>query len=146
MDCFTEALTKQTSSLPSLPKRKKIDLLGPTWGTGAYTTVMVLSPNERFLYYLPGSHGKAWKYGTPVMQYDLKRKKRKVLAFLGPALEEEIGYVPGGTYGVKLSKDGSTLYVNVNGHPRDDVRPPKLTPIGFGLNAFAAIHIPESER
>ena len=70
------------------------------------------------------------------MQFDLKRKKRKVLAFLGPALEEQIGYVPGGTYGVKLSKDGSTLYVNFNGHPRDDLRPSNLRPIGFGLNAF----------
>ena len=34
----------------------------------------------------------------------------------------------------------------INGHPYDCVRPPKLTPIGFGLNAFAAIHIPKSER
>jgi sugar lactone lactonase YvrE len=139
--------THKTNQLYSIsPKRKKIDLLGPTWGTGQYTTVMLLSADERFLYYLPGSHGQAWKYGTPVMQFDLKRKKRKVLAFLGPALEEQIGYVPGGTYGVKLSKDGSTLYVNFNGHPRDDIRPSNLRPIGFGLNAFAAIHVPESER
>ncbi len=139
--------TQKTNQLFAIyPEGKKIEMLGPTWGTGSYTTVMVLSPDERFLYYLPGSHGQAWKYGTPVMQYDLKRKKRKVLAFLGPALEEHIGYVPGGTYGVKLSKDGSTLYVNFNGHPRDDLRPSNLRPIGFGLNSFAAIHIPESER
>ena len=128
------------------PEKETLELLGPTWGTGQYTTVMVLSPDERFLYYLPGAHGKAWTYGTPVIQYDLKKKVRKVLAFLGPAMEEEFGYVPGGTYGVKLSHDGSTLYVNFNGHLEDALRPSNHRPIGYGLCSFAAIHIPETER
>ena len=106
----------------------------------------VLSPDERFLYYVPGAHGRAFRYGTPVVQYEIATGRRKVLAFLAEAFEQEYGYVPAGTYGVKLSADGSTLYVNFNGHAADSIRPAHMRPNGFGLCAFAAIHIPESER
>lgn len=139
--------THKTNQLFRLDTRSgKLDLLGPTWGTGQYTTVTELSPDERFLYYLPGSHGQAFKYGTPVVQYEIATGIRKVLAFLAPVLEKELHYVPGGTYGVKLSADGGTLYVNFNGHAADPVRPAAMKPNGFGLCSFAAIHIPASER
>jgi sugar lactone lactonase YvrE len=128
------------------PATGEVELLGPTWLAGEYTTVTVLSPDERFLYYLPGAHGQAFRYGTPVLQYEIATGRRKVLAFLAGALEREARYVPGGTYGVKLSADGGTLYVNLNGHAAESVRPAHLKPNGFGLCAFAAIHIPESER
>ena len=125
----------------------KLELLGPTWGQGQYTTVVELSPDERFLYYLPGSHGQAFKYGTPVVQYEIATGTRKVLAFLHPAMSAmRLAYVPAGTYGVKLSPDGDTLYVNFNGHALDGDRPAHMKPNGFGLCAFAAIHIPASER
>ncbi|MCE9562771.1 MAG: hypothetical protein K8U57_12060 [Planctomycetes bacterium] len=125
----------------------KLTTLGPVWLTGAYVTVMVRSPDGRFLYYLPGAHGGAFKHGTPVVQYDIARKSQKVLAFLAPAFEKEYGYVPGGTYGAKLSADGGTLYVNFNGHAADPaVRPAGRKADGFGLTAFAAITIPATER
>lgn len=125
---------------------RKIELLGSNWLTGQYTTVMVLSPDERYLYYLPGAHGKAFLHGTPVIQFELATGTRKVLAFLAEGLEENTGFVPGGTYGIKLSEDGGTLYVNFNGHAAEHLRPSRMKPIGFGLCAFAAIHIPGSER
>lgn len=128
------------------PSENKIELLGPDFLQSEYTTVTVLSPDERFLYYLPGSHGSAFKSGTPVIQYEIATGQRKILAFLQPVFEKQHAYVPSGTYGVKLSADGSTLYVNFNGHARNDVRPDKMLEIGFGLTSFAAIHIPESER
>jgi hypothetical protein len=121
-------------------------MLGPDWLVGEYTTVCVLSPDERFLYYLPGAHGGAYRIGTPVVQYDIAKKQRKVLAFLSEAFETRYDYVPAGTYGVKLSADGSTLYVNLNGHAADSIRPKTMKTKGFGLTAFAAIHIPASER
>jgi hypothetical protein len=127
-------------------KANKTKLLGPTFLTGQYTTVMTLSPDEKHLYYLPGSHGKAWTYGTPVVQYEIATGRRKVLAFLAETMDKKYGYVPGGTYGVNLSADGSTLYVNFNGHAADRQRPEKMRPIGFGLCGFASIHSPESER
>ncbi|MBW3543182.1 MAG: hypothetical protein KY476_23240 [Planctomycetes bacterium] len=128
------------------PAKDQLELLGPNWLTGEYTTVMILSPDERFLYYLPGAHGKASTYGTPVIQYEIATGRRKVLAFLAEAVEQACGYVPGGTYGAKLSADGATLYVNFNGHAADAIRPEHMRPNGFGLCAFAAIHIPPSER
>lgn len=128
------------------PQANKLQLLGPTWGEGQYTTVTVLSLDERFLYYLPGSHGQAFKYGTPVVQYEIATGTRKVLAFLAPAFEKHLRYVPGGSYGVKLSQDGGTLFVNFNGHAADALRPTHMKPIGFGLCSFAAISIPNSER
>lgn len=126
--------------------RDEVKLLGPNWLTGQYTTVMVLSPDERFVYYLPGAHGKAFLHGTPVVQFEVATGRRKVLAFLADTMAEQIGYVPGGTYGIKMSEDGETLFVNFNGHPVDGLRPARLRPIGFGLCSFAAIHIPKSER
>jgi sugar lactone lactonase YvrE len=128
------------------PAKDELKLLGPTWLTGDYTTVVELSPDERFLYFMPGAHGKAFATGTPVIQYEIKSGQRKVLAFLAPTIEKELGYVPAGTYGVKISADGGTLYVNFNGHPADALRPAAMKPNGFGLTSFAAIHIPASER
>lgn len=128
------------------PKADRLEILGPDFLAGDYTTVCVLSPDERFLYYMPGAHGGAHSIGTPVVQYDIARRERKVLAFLREAMEKGCDYVPSGTYGVKLSADGATLYVNLNGHAGDAVRPKKMAAKGFGLTAFAAIHIPASER
>jgi len=128
------------------PADDKLEMLGHNWQTGDYVTVCELSPDERFLYYMPGAHGQAFRTGTPVLQYEIATGKRKVIAFLAPAMEKEIDYVPAGTYGVKISADGSTLYVNFNGHPGEMSRPKTMKPIGFGLTGFAAIHIPASER
>ncbi len=127
-------------------KTGKAEDLGANWLTGDYTTVAVLSPDQRFVYYMPGAHGKAYHTGTAVVQYDIAKRQRKVLAFLAPTFEEKCQYVPSGTYGVAISADGGTLYVNFNGHPADAIRPAKMKPIGFGLTSFAAIEIPESER
>lgn len=128
------------------PQAKKVEMLGNDFGHGEYTTVSVLSPDEKYVYYLPGAHNGAMNIGTPVVQYNVATGQRKVLAFLRPYFEKQFGYVPAGSYGVKLSADGSTLYANLNGHTRDDLRPEKMTASGFGHSSFVAIHIPESER
>jgi sugar lactone lactonase YvrE len=127
-------------------KDDSIKMLGPSWLLGTYTTVIELSPDEKYLYYLPGAHGGAHKNGTPVMQYDIATGTRKVLAFLGPTLAKEHEYTPSGTYGVKLTPDGGTLYVNFNGDPSDRFLVDKMRQDGFGLTSFAVIRIPESER
>jgi hypothetical protein len=128
------------------PTQDKLELLGPAWLNGSYITVCELSPDERFVYYLPGAHGGAFKDGTPVVQYEIATGQRKVLAFLAEAFEKEYDYVPAGTYGMKISADGGTLYVNFNGHAGERGWPPKMKPNGFGLCGFAALHIPASER
>lgn len=128
------------------PAEDRLELLGPAWLTGSYVTVIELSPDERFLYYLPGAHGGAFREGTPVLQYEIATGQRKVLAFLVEAFEKEHDYVPAGTYGMKLSSDGSTLFVNFNGHAGERTRPKQMKPNGFGLCGFAAIHVPATER
>ena len=100
----------------------------------------------RDLFWDTHAHGQAFKDGTPVMQYEIATGSRKVLAFLADVCEKECDYVPGGTYGLKISADGSTIFVNLNGHAPDGLRPVSMKTKGFGLCAFAAIHIPESER
>ena len=111
-------------------------------GRGGYTTVIALSPDGKYLYYLPGAHGKAYESGTPVMRYEIATGKHAVLAFLASYCEREFGYVPAGTYGMKLSADGHTIYVNFNGHLAESSQRPKhLRPNGFGLTSFVAIHL-----
>ena len=127
-------------------KDDKITRLGPSWLGGSYTTVIELSPDEKYLYYLPGAHGGAHKHGTPVVQYEIATGQRKVLAFLAPAFAKAHEYSPSGTYGVKLTPDGGTLYVNFNGDPSERFFVEKMRSDGFGLTSFAVIEIPASER
>jgi hypothetical protein len=126
-------------------KSNKLDMLGPDFLKGNYVTVIELSPDEKYLYYLPDAHFHAQMNST-VVQYEIATGQRKVLAFLRNAFEPATDYVPGGTYGIKLSADGSTLYIDLNGHAGDKTRPEKMRASGFGLTSLVAIHIPESER
>ena len=125
------------------PATRELKRLGHEFLSGNYTTVCVLSPDERFLYYMPGAHGGAREIGTPVVQYEIATGQRKVIGFLRDAFEKLHSYTPAGSYGVKMSADGSTLYVNFNG---SHVPTPQRHQPAFGLTSFAAIHIPESER
>lgn len=132
------------------PQRDEMTVLGSNFLVeGEYITVCVLSPDEKYLYYLPGAHGSAGFSGTPVIQYNIERNEQKALVFLSETLAERVGYAPGGTYGIQISDDGSVLYVGLNGSPADStmVMPDGLRKEpGFGLTSFASIYIPEEER
>ncbi len=143
-DGYIYGVTHGTAQLfrYSVP-RDELRFLGPVFLTGGYTTVIELSPDERYLYYLPGAHGRAQQVGTPVVRYERATGKRVVVAFLADYCQHTFGYVPGGTYGMKLSADGRTIYVNFNGHAVEELRPKHLKTDGFGLTSFAAIHLPE---
>jgi len=143
-DGFIYGVTHGTTQLFRYSvQRDELRFLGPVFLSGGYTTVIALSPDQRYLYYLPGAHGRAHQSGTPVVRYERATGRRVVLAFLAEYCEREFGYVPGGTYGMKLSADGRTMYVNFNGHASERLRPKHLKTDGFGLTAFAAIHLPE---
>lgn len=128
------------------PSKDQINLLGSNFlADGEYITVCDLSPDEKYLYYLPGAHGSAGFSGTPIIQYNIGKRQQKALTFLYEPMNKAFNYAPGGTYGMKISNDGSTLYVGLNGSPSDSLRPKGLG-AGFGLTSFAIIHIPSSER
>lgn len=132
------------------PTTDEMTILGSNFLVdGEYITVCVLSPDEKYMYYLPGAHGSAGFSGTPIIQYNIDENKQKALVFLSETMVEKIGYAPGGTYGIKISDDGSKLYIGLNGAPADStMHMPKGVRMeqGFGLTSFAIIHIPEKER
>ena len=98
---------------------------------------MDADPTGRYLYYIPGAHGNADRDGTPVVQFDLKTKQKKVLAFLHPFYQEKYGLALKGTYGAAVDPAGDKLYVTFN--------------VNRGSKAWdscglAVIHIPAAER
>ena len=128
------------------PAKDELIILGSNFlKNGEYITVCDLSRDEKYLYYLPGAHGSAGFSGTPVIQYEIASGKHKAIAFLSEPMLNAFNYAPGGTYGLKISEDGSKLFIGLNGSPPDALRPKGLGR-GFGLTSFAIIHIPSEER
>jgi hypothetical protein len=125
---------------PSAPSEKNgVRDLGANFGNGDYTAVMVMSPDEKYLYYAPGAHGSGTKSGSPVVQYDIGTGKRKVLAFLQAPLLKELNYQIGGTYNLQVDPAGERLYFTFNG-----AEPSARSP--FGRPTVVVVHIPASER
>lgn len=121
-------------------KNDTLTPLGPGAVAGSeYTTAIDVDPTGRYLYYVPGGHGGGVKDGTPIVQFDVKRRKRKVVAFLHDVFWEKARYHLDGTFSIALSPDGSRLYVTWNGMREGQPR-------GWESCAMTAIHIPAEER
>lgn len=124
-------------------KTEKLDTIAKiAVGKQIYTTSIDLDPvSERYLYYIPGAHGGIIKEDAPIIQYDLKTKKHKILAFVGKYYRDNYGYAPDGTFSTALNSDGSILYITWNGN-RAQGEPGK----GWDTTAMMAVYIPVSER
>jgi hypothetical protein len=122
-------------------KTETLANIGPAMvGVHSYVTSVDLDPaTERYLYYIPGAHGGAEVDGTPVIQYDLKTKTRKVIAFMSGFYKKTYQYSPDGTFSSALNADGSVLFVTWNGARESPAK-------GWNTVAVTAIHIPASER
>lgn len=119
-------------------KAEKAEALGDAAvGNENYITTLDADPTGRFLYYIPGAHGGAARDGTPVIQFDVKTRQKKVIAFLASFYKQKYGCTPVGTYSVAIDGKGDTLYVtwNVNRAGK-----------AWDCAAVTAIHIPEAER
>jgi sugar lactone lactonase YvrE len=125
------------------PAKEEVREMGENWPGGQYTAVMELSPDGRYVYYAPGAHGSGAKLGTPVVQFDVKTRQRKVIAFLNPVCRERLGYNMGGTYNLKLSADGGRLLCTFNGAKVDASARREQT---FGWPSIVVIEIPREER
>ncbi len=130
------------------PDKEKIVEKGINWpGEQRYTTSMARSPKGRYIYYLPGGHGKSFLEGSPIVQYDTKTEKKKVIAFLSPYYFEKYGYTIGGTFSIKLDDKGEKLFILMNGAFIDIEEQLKKNNIDvFGNPSVFLINIPESER
>jgi hypothetical protein len=128
-------------------KSEKARLLGPAAvGTQTYTTSIDADPKTgRYLYYVPGAHGGGEKDGSPLVQYDVKTRTRKVICFLHPILYEKFGYIPQGTFGSAVSPAGDKVFITWNGNTgtaKEDLG----RRIRFNTCALTVVHIPASER
>lgn len=137
------AMTQAGALFAFDPKAETVTDLGENFLDGEYVAVMALSPDEKYLYYAPGAHGQSARYGTPVVQYNLAKRERKVLAFLNAPLREKLRWNVGGTYNLKCSADGSRLYIAFNGAP---LNPNARREETFGQPGLIVLNIPATER
>jgi hypothetical protein len=111
-------------------------------GTQTYITTLDADPTGRYVYYIPGAHGGSEKDGAPVVQFDVKTKTKKVIAFLHPFLKDEYGFTPLGTFSSAVASEGDKLYITWNGN-LGGMKGRRLT---WDACALTVIHIPESGR
>ena len=66
------------------PDEDKTEYVGVNWGKeGYYTANMCFSPKKRYIYYVPGTQARALGVGTPLVQYDTKNNRKKVMLIAG---------------------------------------------------------------
>jgi hypothetical protein len=119
-------------------KTEEVQELGPAAvGSATYITTIDADPTGRYLYYIPGAHGGADRDGSPVVQFDVKTRQRKVIAFLHPYLKDKTGATPVGTFGSAIDPQGDKLYITWNASRGSRA---------WDCCALTVIHIPESER
>ena len=127
------------------PVKEEIVGKGYNWpGEERYTASMDRSPGGRYVYYLPGAHGRGYAEGSPIVQYDTQTGTKKILAFMFPYYYEKYGYTPGGTFSIKLDDEGKQLFILWNGAFIEH----KEGAGGdtFGQCSVMVVNIPESER
>ncbi len=126
------------------PEKPAVEPVGVNWDKGRYTSTIALDSNGRYFYYMPGGMKKqnANEYG-PIVQYDVKTGKKKVIAWLTDYYWEKYGYWIGGTYGMNISADNSSLVIVMNGAfvTRDD-----KNGAPYGNPSLFVVTIPEEER
>jgi hypothetical protein len=76
---------------------------------------------------------------APIIQYDVKTQKKKVLCWLQEYYLEKYGYWMDNCFGMNISNDGSFLVFNVNGEFQG-----RSTP--FGHPSLMVVEIPKEER
>lgn len=136
---YTVSQNKNATNLYAFDvQTEKVKLLGPAAvGSQQYIAALALCPTGKYLYYCPGAHGGADRDGTPVVQFEVKTGKRKVIAFLAKHLAEKTKCTPKGTYGVTLDDKGERLFVTWNASRGGK---------NWDCCALTVIHIPASER
>lgn len=119
-------------------KTEQVELLGPAAvGTQNYITSIDADPTGRYLYYVPGAHGGSERDGCPVVQFDVRTRRKKVIAFLHPLFAENYGCTLKGTYSSAIDPAGDKLYITWN-----NSRGSKA----WDSCVLTVIHIPASER
>ena len=142
--CIYAVSSKGDAALYRFDTRsEKVEKLGPAAvGSQTYVTTLDADSTGRYLYYMPGAHGGSYKDGAAVVQYDVRARRKKVIAFLHPLLKARCGYTPLGTFSTAVSPSGDKLYVTWHGccAATWQRRP------SWDACALTVVHIPASER
>jgi hypothetical protein len=119
-------------------KTEKVENLGSAVvGSPAYITTIDVDPTGRYLYYMPGAHGGSEGDGTAVVQFDVKTRKKKIIAFLHPFYADKYGATLRGTFSSAIDPAGDKLYITWNNSRGSRA---------WDSCVLTVIHIPESER
>jgi hypothetical protein len=119
-------------------KTEAIEKLGAIEvGTKNYVATLDVDRTGRYVYYIPGAHGGSEADGSAIVQFDVKTRQKKVIAFLHPFYKEKYGATLAGTYSSAVSPKGDKLFITWN--------------INRGSKAWdscglTVVSIPESER
>jgi hypothetical protein len=119
-------------------KTEQVTVLGPAAvGSATYITSLDADPTGRYLYYVPGAHGGSERDGTPVVQFDVRTRQKKVIAFLHPYFKDHYGATLVGTFSTAVDPQGDKLYItwNVSRGSR-----------AWDCCALTVLHLPEAER
>ncbi|MEO1996393.1 MAG: hypothetical protein ABGZ17_14080 [Planctomycetaceae bacterium] len=128
-------------------ENERVTHLGPAVvGDQTYITSLDVDPlTQRYLYYIAGAHGGSQHDGSPLVQFDIRTRHRKVIAFLHPYCHAQFGYIAQGTYALAVSPLGDRVYVTWNGN-RGTPRTGSIQKPRFNTCALTVIHIPAAER
>ncbi|MCE5250243.1 hypothetical protein LLG96_08485 [bacterium] len=121
------------------PDEVRTEVVTGLWADYTYVPRISLSGDDRYIYYVANTKRTEYHY-KPIIQFDTKTHRRKVLAFIADYYFDTYGYTFGSMHGSALSHDGSTFVMVFNGSfmPRD---------IGWqDTPSLVVLHIPESER
>lgn len=119
-------------------KTEQVEELGPiAVGSQHYVASLDVDPTGRYVYYVAGAHGGSEADGSAVVQFDVKTKTKKVIAFLHPYYKTKYGATLKGTYSTAVDPKGDKLYITWN-----VLRGSRA----WDSCALTVIHIPESER
>jgi hypothetical protein len=121
------------------PDTRKTEVVSLLWADDTYAPRIEMSEDCRYIYAMPNLV-QSRSYHQPVIQFDTRTYKRKVIAFLDDFLFEKYGFYNGGAHGLALSRDGSTLVFNLNGAFK-----PRVEPF-YGNPSLLVVRIPEAER
>jgi hypothetical protein len=110
------------------PKTGELKQLGPgAVAKQEHIASIEADPTGRYLYYVPGAHGGAAADGSPVVQYDVKTGKKKVIAFLHDVFWEKYGTPSTGRLGRPSTRRGSDRWAS--GFSPLGYRVTRVTPI-----------------
>ncbi|MBI4663371.1 MAG: hypothetical protein HY735_31610 [Verrucomicrobia bacterium] len=106
-------------------------------GTQNYITSLDVDPSGNYLYYVPGAHGGSEQDGSPVVQFDVKTMRKKVIAFLHPFYTDKYGCTLKGTFSSAVDPKSDKLYITWNNSRGGRA---------WDSCVLTVIHIPASER